>query len=152
MSRKTLDLKNKRFGRLVALERTVNKKGISGWICKCDCGNEKWVETRSLTKGITKSCGCICTEIIQNARKKFVSENMVEGTSLKSLTRKTNKNNTSGIKGVCFSPAVNKYVGYITFKGKKHTKFFYDIKDAIRWREKQEEKYFKPLLDKYENG
>lgn len=33
------NLKGKRFGRLVVLEKDIIKKGNSTyWICKCDCG------------------------------------------------------------------------------------------------------------------
>lgn len=129
-------------------EKLIKKVG-RGWICKCDCGNTKWIETDHLTKNITQSCGCLCTDIIQKARVDFQKENMVEGTSLKGITRQLNKNNTSGTKGVCFSPAVNKYVAYITFRGKKITKRFDNEQDAINWRKQQEEKYYKPILEKY---
>lgn len=36
-------------------------KSASGkirWACKCDCGNESFVQTSNLTNGHTKSCGC----------------------------------------------------------------------------------------------
>lgn len=51
--------KNKRFGKLVALERTNNREGKNyKWLCKCDCGKLTEVSTGSLTNGYTKSCGC----------------------------------------------------------------------------------------------
>jgi hypothetical protein len=28
------------------------------WVCKCECGKEKFVATSELTSGRTKSCGC----------------------------------------------------------------------------------------------
>lgn len=34
----------------------------SKWLCKCDCGNETIVDTRNLTSGHTRSCGCIKNE------------------------------------------------------------------------------------------
>ena len=61
MSGKALDLKNKRFGRLVAL-RSEKRNGRIYWICKCDCGNITAVQTSALTKNITKSCGCLQKE------------------------------------------------------------------------------------------
>lgn len=125
------------------------QKAFLGWVCKCDCGKEKWIETRHLTKGYTKSCGCICTDTIQNARKKFQKENMVEGTSLKGISRNLNKNNKTGSKGVCYSPVVKKYVAYLTFKGKKITKRFNTENEAIKYRKELEGKYFKPILEKY---
>ncbi len=127
----------------------LTKKVFLGWVCKCDCEKEKWVETSRLTKGITKSCGCICTDIIEKVRKRFQKENMLEGTSLKGIARNLNKNNKSGTKGVCYSPAVKKYIAYLTFKGKKITKRFDTEDEAIKCRKELEEKYFKPILNKY---
>lgn len=63
MSRKALDIKNQRFGRLVALE--VRPKGPAGdraWRCRCDCGAELWVPAPRLVSGNTRSCGCLKKE------------------------------------------------------------------------------------------
>jgi hypothetical protein len=58
-----INLKDKRFGKLVVLERVPPPPRIKNqgphWLCKCDCGNEKIILGNSLKKGITKSCGCI---------------------------------------------------------------------------------------------
>ena len=56
---KTVDITNKRFGSLVALEPT-NKRSDRHvvWKCKCDCGNIVEVSTKHLTSGNTTSCGC----------------------------------------------------------------------------------------------
>lgn len=56
-----VDLKNKRFGKLVALESTRKRKdsGCIVWRCVCDCGGEKLVPTSLLLKRKTKSCGCV---------------------------------------------------------------------------------------------
>ena len=57
------DLKNQRFGSLIAIEPT--EKRDAGrcviWKCQCDCGNIVIVNSSSLQrKGskATKSCGC----------------------------------------------------------------------------------------------
>lgn len=52
-----------RFGKLTVIE----KIGLSNhmellWKCKCDCGNEVIVNSYSLRKGTTRSCGCLCFE------------------------------------------------------------------------------------------
>jgi len=56
-----LDLKGQRFGRLVPIQHGEYTKGDnkSTWVCRCDCGNYKTVRTKCLTKGVTKSCGCL---------------------------------------------------------------------------------------------
>ena len=63
---KSLNLKGKRFGRLLVLKRigTYESKGHkqSLWECKCDCGNTINLPAGSLVKGLTKSCGCLSQE------------------------------------------------------------------------------------------
>lgn len=49
------DLKGKKFGRWTALVYVGN----SQWLCQCDCGTVKNVDTYSLRSAGTKSCGCI---------------------------------------------------------------------------------------------
>ena len=57
MPRPTRNLKNQRFGRLVAIEK-VNETGAARWFCKCDCGNELVVPSNNLIRKNTLSCGC----------------------------------------------------------------------------------------------
>ena len=53
------DLTNQKFGSLLALEPTEERKaGQIVWKCKCDCGNLHYVPTSDLTTGHTTSCGC----------------------------------------------------------------------------------------------
>ena len=57
-----IDLKGKRFGRLVVMyldpspyyDKTQGRR----WVCGCDCGNEVSVTTGKLNAGRVKSCGC----------------------------------------------------------------------------------------------
>lgn len=61
IDRQTLDLTNKRFGKLIALEKT-NLRSSDGrviWKCLCDCGQICYVDTHSLQEGKKKSCGCL---------------------------------------------------------------------------------------------
>lgn len=55
-----LDIIGQRFGRLVALKKAPSRNGSTYWLCQCDCGNQKEIKTGNLTRGATKSCGCIC--------------------------------------------------------------------------------------------
>lgn len=55
---KTLDITGQRFGKLVALEKVASRSGKTYWLCQCDCGNQKEIQTAHLTSGATKSCGC----------------------------------------------------------------------------------------------
>lgn len=59
--KKSLNLKNKRFGKLVALYRDKSINNRTFWICKCDCGNIKSISTDNLLRN-TKSCGCLVSK------------------------------------------------------------------------------------------
>lgn len=51
------------FCRLTAIKPVHSEKGLDVVsLCKCDCGGEKEVPAARLTKGITKSCGCLSKE------------------------------------------------------------------------------------------
>lgn len=57
---KALDLRGKRFTRLVAIERVENApNGLAVWKCQCDCGNITFVRSSNLMSGAVKSCGCL---------------------------------------------------------------------------------------------
>lgn len=59
---KALDITNQKFGRLTALNREPNQNGKTYWRFKCDCGNEKVIQTCHVTGGKIKSCGCLLAE------------------------------------------------------------------------------------------
>ncbi len=44
-----------RYGRWVVLAQA----GPMHWLCRCDCGTERSVEGRSLSRGRSRSCGCV---------------------------------------------------------------------------------------------
>jgi hypothetical protein len=56
------DLVGRRFGRLVVIEYRMEIRSPGDqeklYLCKCDCGNEKWANRKGLISGSTKSCGC----------------------------------------------------------------------------------------------
>ena len=60
--RKTPDLKNKRFGRLVVLDLSdgyVDEKyKRRGWVCECDCGNVVLLRGDVIQRENTYGCGC----------------------------------------------------------------------------------------------
>jgi HNH endonuclease len=66
---KKLDLLNKKFGKLLAIEKTNKRKdGKVIWKCLCDCGNIVEVVGKSLKNGTTKSCGCIRIKELKGKR------------------------------------------------------------------------------------
>lgn len=66
MSR-TRDLTGLRFGMLTVLERTDRMRDrYFIWKCRCDCGNETYVDTKRLTRGTITNCGCIPKNTAKN--------------------------------------------------------------------------------------
>lgn len=68
MSRKMIDLVNKRFGMLVVTGlKAISDQGKKGqgsktlWNCICDCGKTTIGNTSALLAGQKKSCGCMRT-------------------------------------------------------------------------------------------
>lgn len=58
------DLRGMRFGRLVAVEQTEERKhGKVLWLCKCDCGKLCSVMSTRLVSGHTTSCGCYVSDL-----------------------------------------------------------------------------------------
>lgn len=143
------DITGQKFGRLTAVENTDKKKnGAYLWLCKCDCGNEKMVRADNLFGGGTQSCGCLYIERFGEGHRLWE----VEGTSIFNINQKISKANKSGFKGVIWDKGKNLWKVYITFKGeKKHLGYYVSKQDAINARKEAEEKYFKPILEKYNN-
>jgi hypothetical protein len=58
------NLKDQRFGRLVVLRATSERRrrGIV-WLCQCDCGEKTRVLSSELVQGKTRSCGCLAREL-----------------------------------------------------------------------------------------
>lgn len=69
-----IDMKGKRFGRLVVIEQDGHIGPQAAWLCKCDCGLTTTVRGFCLRQGATKSCGCLQKEgraIKQMAGQRF---------------------------------------------------------------------------------
>ncbi len=61
--RNIVDIKDQRFGRLIALRCTGRERGFHAvWLCRCDCGKKVNICGTSLRTGVTKSCGCWAKE------------------------------------------------------------------------------------------
>jgi hypothetical protein len=147
------------FGRLIVGEDSGKRAHNGGiiWKCKCDCGNYRLVRGDMLKSGDIKSCGCLKIDSAKKnilvIRKEHTEKLSVEGTLLSAIqeSRKINKNNTSGAKGVYWNKQKKKWQARIGFKGKDtHIGYFLNKQDAINARLEAEDKYFKPILDKYE--
>ena len=152
------DLTGRRFGKLLVLSRVPLEKEYAngtryGWLCRCDCGNEKVILARCLTSGESTSCGCVTTE---KAAKRMEDDNVLgryKGTVVSAIKRDRvpNKNNTSGIKGVYWSNSEQKWIAKIGFQGRSITIGRYKEKeDAAKARKEAEAKLFDPIIEEWE--
>lgn len=168
------DLTGLKIGRLTVIKKMPRQEGVVQvqWLCHCECGNKEYVTTTSHLnrKCGVKSCGCYVKEIAQKNAKNYrenatkekyqeaykkVKETMKKNNELVENTRismisdkKIRSDNKSGHTGVAFKD--NKWIARIAISGKEHhLGTFNTIEEAIAAREKGEELYFKPLVDKY---
>ena len=67
-----MDLSGQRFGKLTVVSRAESAGSRSGgsWLCRCDCGNERIVNTSRLLSGKLKSCGQ-CSRIQDLTGKRY---------------------------------------------------------------------------------
>lgn len=54
---KAIDITNQKFGHLTAKSKAESRSGKTYWLCECDCGRTKEVQTTHLKNGVTRSCG-----------------------------------------------------------------------------------------------
>lgn len=53
------NLEGQVFGYLTAIERFRTRNGMVTWLCRCECGKLHEAVGSDLSKGHTKSCGCL---------------------------------------------------------------------------------------------
>lgn len=153
--RKENDITGNVYGRLKVISRsdkTLN--GHQYWRCECECGVIKDILGQGLKNGGVLSCGCYFSEIKKTMKKAHdwsAKNDLKEGTKLSALNDTIYSNNTSGYKGVSWKKREKKWGAQIGFQGKRiFLGYYVDKQDAINARLEAEEKYFKPILEKYE--
>lgn len=71
------DIANQRFGNLIAIKPTSERKhGSIVWECLCDCGNKHFTTAELLLSGHTKSCGCIRSRGNQKIKQILLENNI----------------------------------------------------------------------------
>lgn len=147
------NLLNQRFGRLVVIKETEKRmdNGSIVWKCKCDCGNVIETSSKRLTTKMITSCGCYQKERQQYSNRKLLHHQLIDGTNINIISKQTaNSSNKTGTRGVHYSKIKKKWIATLTFKKKLVLNKSFDTKvEAIQARKEAENKYFKPILDKY---
>jgi hypothetical protein len=65
VSNKSIQYAGEKFGRLTVIEFVKkDAHGSTYWLCSCACGKEVVTRLKSITRGTTKSCGCLARELV----------------------------------------------------------------------------------------
>lgn len=113
-----VDIKGKQFGRLTAIEYVGKRK----WLCKCTCGNTKEINSGSLLRGVSKSCGCYRKEFTKaNNTRHGMSKTKVHECWKNMMQRCYNKNNTGyknyGARGITVCESWHKFENFYAAMG-----------------------------------
>jgi len=144
------DLTSQRFGRLTVIERAGRIGSYAAWKCRCDCGKEVVVASHQLKQGLVKSCGCLQSELGQEQMKRMHSIALRDGTNMNIASKKTKS--PFGVRGISRSSSKTKpFEAKLFFRGKVvFRKTFETLPEAIAARQDAEDKYYKPLIHKWQ--
>lgn len=62
-----IDITGMKFNRWTVIKEVknpINKSKKKYWLCECDCGSIKEVQSYNIRNGFSKSCGCLLKEIV----------------------------------------------------------------------------------------
>lgn len=112
----TVDLTNKRFGKLVALHPTEERNGTNiKWLCRCDCGNFVKVNTGSLQIGACRSCGCV-----NSWGEEKITSLLRESNILFKLHYRVTINHSYRFFDIAILDKQHKPIYFIEYDGKQH--------------------------------
>lgn len=141
------NLKGQKIG-MLTLEYVVAVNQYTTWHCRCECGNEKDIYQHNITSGRIVSCGCERKRLA----KKCGEENLhiYKGIQVeKAAAKVTQKNNTSGFRGVSQIKSSGKWRSRIILQGVRYELgIFCDFEDAVKARVRAEEKQ-DAILEEY---
>lgn len=95
------DISGQTFGLWTVIEpKKFDKPPRTRWLCKCKCGNERYVSYHDLTKGNSKSCGCV------------VKEKRIKSCTKHNLSHHPLSYILAQMKQRCYNPNNNRYINY----------------------------------------
>ncbi len=146
--KKGFNLYGRRFDRLLVVGQEPERSdGVLKWLCRCDCGNELYVEAEYLLRNKTKSCGCLRED--QRKVNMATAIHFVDGTCIEKIAcQKEIATNTSGHRGVT-QRKNGTWRAAITFRGQRHDLGTHKtFEEAVEARLKGEE-MITEFLDEY---
>lgn len=125
------------FGRLTAITPTDKRAKDGGviWKCKCECGRLCFVKAAYLTKGHTKSCGCLsrdnCSITGKNGRSR--RKHGLCGTRLYNIW--------GDMKQRCYNPAHGSYKNYGARGITICSEWIKNFESFAKWANEKREEY-----------
>lgn len=130
---KAKDLTGMKFGRLKVISRAENnlpnrKSQRAFWVCQCDCGNTKIVESSNLINKAspTRSCGCLKNEILHKQKNtkniEWIEYNdFIKGVTNRGDTFLIDKDDYVKVKDYCWRKDKHGYIVANSKNGKNQT-------------------------------
>lgn len=119
-----VDLTGRVFGRLTGVKLLTPIGVAPRWLCECSCGNFKEVRGDHLTKGDTKSCGCLgMGKLLKHGHrgKGSQSKTYTSWTGMKNRcdNPKDHKYPTYGAVGITYDPRWTDFENFISDMGER---------------------------------
>lgn len=107
------ELPGTKIGRLTVMSEYIkNSKGEKKYLCRCDCGNEKYILERSLRYGGATSCGCLRKENALKAISKDLTGRVFGDLTV--LKKSETQCKSGGVEWVCECSCGNTYTTIAT--------------------------------------
>lgn len=93
------DLSGQRFGRWTVLHKTESRSTYNSgacWLCRCDCGTERAVDSKHLRDGRSASCGCLALEMLRDTAEDLTGRTFGRWTVLERAA-----SDLSGVRWLC---------------------------------------------------
>ena len=137
-----------RYGKLTVLEVRPRKKTYQSalCLCQCDCGSEpKWIDSHSLRRGNTTSCGCIVSKG-ENKINQLLRENSIRYQTQKTFEDCVNPHTNTKLRFDFYLPDYNCCIAYdgeqhYKTKVSSHSYFTEEALSKIKYRDKIKDNY-----------
>jgi hypothetical protein len=111
---KPIDLSNRKFGKLIAVEKSHSGKYGMVWRCKCECGAIHHASAAELSRNRVQSCGC-------SQIKHFQSHTKTWRIWVQMRQRCDNERNKNylhyGKRGIYYSPQWQDFINFVADMG-----------------------------------
>jgi hypothetical protein len=115
------------FGRLTVIRRAENTPAhATRWECLCGCGNSVIVRRAALVSGMTRSCGCLQSDVAADTLRQVLTKHGYSGTRIYGIWRTmvqrcTNPNSQDwyryGGRGIAVCDSWRNFVNFLADMG-----------------------------------